>query len=406
MGAQNKEEKQMSMLSDLFRRWLVPAVVIATCAVNSSAFAQGCEIKIGTSGPMSGGAAAWGIAWKAGPEFIAALVNEKGGIDVGGKQCKVKVLSIDGLATTAGGAAAANYFASEGVHAVVGPVLSTEHSGFKGVAARNGIVNFTPTYALDALSPELPLAFKASQGPTTWSPVLIKAAVDRFKFKSVAVIGPNDQSGTDGSRALEKVYAAQGLKTFEEYYQRGTTNFAPLATRIISLNVDTVEIATMPPADQSNLFKQLVEAGWKGIIGSLGGGGEKPILEGTDGTKAVKGVYWLETMDTEQPGAQKLNAEYKRLMKVDAPINSLFLVSANATEIMLAAISKAGTAEDGEKIAKAMEDNQPASQFFGKEGWRGKAQFKINHELAFPVGLGIYEAGKRIGVTGNPIASE
>ena len=396
----------MIFLSGIFPRTIAPSVIILVSLASAPAFAQGCEIKIGTSGPLSGSAAAWGIAYKTGPEFIATLVNEKGGIEVGGKKCLVKVISFDAQATTAGGAAAANYFASEGVHAVVGPVLSTEHTGFKGVAARNGIVNFTPTYALDALGPEFPLVFKASQGPSTWSPVLIKAATERFKPTSIVVIGPNDQSGTDGSRALEKVYAAQGLKTYEEYYQRGTTNFAPLATRILNFNADSIEIATMPPVDQTNLFKQLVEAGWKGVIGSLGGGGEKPLLQGTDDTKAIKGAYWLETMDTEQPGVQKLNAEYKRLMNADRPINSLFLVSSNATEIILAAITKAGTAEDGEKIAKAMESNQPESQFFGKEGWRGKAEFKINHELAFPVGLGIYEDGKRVGVKGYPVPSE
>ena len=391
---------------NIFRRGLAQTVVLAASLASPSAFAQSCEIKIGASGPMSGGAAAWGLAWKAGPDFIAALVNEQGGIDVGGKKCRVAVAYFDALATTAGGAAAANNFASQGIHAVVGPVLSTEHTGFKAPAARSGIVNFTPTYALDALGPQFPLAFKASQGPTTWSPVLIKAAIERFHHKSIMVIGPNDQSGTDGSKALEVVYADQGLKTYQEYYQRGTTNFAPLATRILSFNVDAIEVATMPPADQTNLLKQLTEVGWKGVIGSLGGGGEKPILAGTDDAKAVKGAYWLETMDTEQPGVLKLNSEHKRLMNADAPINALFLVSANATEIMLAAITKAGTADDGEKIAKALESNQPESRFFGKEGWRGVTQFKINHELAFPVGLGIYEDGKRVGVKGHPVASE
>ncbi len=382
------------------------ALVFLVGLASGPVLAQGCEVKIGASGPMAGAAAAWGIAWKTGPEFIAALANEKGGIDVGGKKCAVRVVAFDAGASAAGGAAAANYFASQGVRAVIGPVLSTEHTGFKNISGRLGITHFTPTFALDALAPEFPLAFKASQGPSTWSPVLIKAAVARFGHKSVAVIGPNDQSGTDGSRALAKVYAAQGLTTHEEYYQRGTTNFAPLAARIVSMNVDAIQIATMPPPDQASLFKQLVNAGWKGVIGSLGGGGEKPILDGTSGAKDVRGAYWLEAMDIEQPGARKLNAEYKRLMKADPPINSLFLVSSNATEILLAAITRAGVADDGEKIAKALESAPPETQFFGKQGWRGRAEFKINHELAFPVGLGVYENGVRIGVTGHAVASE
>lgn len=402
-----KEENDMILLPDNIRRGLLPAlIVVAANFAGASAFAQNCEIKIGAAGPYSGGAAAWGLAYKAGPELVAALYNEKGGLPMGDKKCPVKIVSFDSQYTAAGGSAAGNFFASEDVHAVVGPLGSPEHTGFKAVAMRNKIVNFTPTYAVDAIGPEFPFAFKASQAPFAWSPVLIKAAKDRFNHKSIVLIGPNDQGGTDGTRQLQKVYADQGFTTSEEYYQRGTTNFAPLATRIMSLNADAIEVSTVPPVDQTILFKQLIEAGWNGVIGSMGGGGEKPIIEGADSAKHIKGAYWLEVMDTEQPGATKLNEEWRRLMKSEPPVNSLFLVGTNSAEILLKAISVAGTDKDGSKIREALLSTPPESQFFGKEGWRGKTQFKSNQELAFPVGLGIYQDGKRVGVKGIPVPTE
>ena len=42
----------------------------------------------------------------------------------------------------------------------------------------------------------------------------------------------------------------------------------------------------------------------------------------------------------------------------------------------------------------------------GKGGWRGKTQYGINQELAFPVGLGIYQGGKRVGVETVQIPAE
>ena len=36
----------------------------------------------------------------------------------------------------------------------------------------------------------------------------------------------------------------------------------------------------------------------------------------------------------------------------------------------------------------------PESRYLGKAGWRGKAQFGINQEFAFPVGLSFVTDGK------------
>src|SRR3974390_3414191 len=108
--------------------------------------------------------------------------------------------------TSAGGAAAANYFASEGIHVILGPVGSPEVEGFKSVAKRNDIVSFNMTYAKDALGPDYPLTFHQLQAPPTWGPILIKRALDIFHFKKAVLVGPNDQGGTDGTKALAKLY--------------------------------------------------------------------------------------------------------------------------------------------------------------------------------------------------------
>lgn len=396
----------MMVSSCALRRTVAAAALVAGSFISASAFAQTCEVKIGAIGPMSGGAAVYGFALKAGTEFIAAKVNDEGGLPMGDKKCTVKVVSFDAQYTAAGGAAAANYMISEGVSAVTGPLGTPEYLGFRPIAKRANIVAFNPSYTPEAISPEYPLVFHSAQAPQTFAPAILKAAVERFKHKSVVLLGPNDQGGTDGAKALEKIYAAQNFKTYEEYYQRGTTNFAPLVARIMSFNVDAIEVSTVPPVDQTIIFKQLAEAGWKGIVGSMGGGGEKPIAEGTDNGKTVKGAYWVEVMNIEQPGAVKLKEDFRRLMKTEPPVNAHLLVQANATEMILAAISKAGTDKDGEKIGAALRSMQPESRYFGKEGWRGKTQYGINQELAYPVGMGIYADGKRVGVQGVPIASE
>jgi branched-chain amino acid transport system substrate-binding protein len=380
-------------IDSLWRLVLFASVTVL--AIAGAAKAEDCQVKIGAVGPMSGGASAWGLSAKEAAEFVAAQVNASGGLPVGGAKCKVTVATYDAQYTAAGGAAAANFLASEKIHATVGPVGSPETTGFRPVAARNGIVNFSTSYMSDVISPEFPLAFHALQAPVTWGPLLVKKAAEQFKLKNVIILGPNDQGGTDGSNQLKGIYESAGVKASTDFFQRGTTNFAPLATRIMAANPDAVEIATVPPGDAAILVKQLLEAGFDGVIGSLGGVGLKPIEDGAGGIANLKNVYWLETSPVDAPGIVRMREDYRKTFNKDAPTNPLFPVYVLAAEVVLEGISAAGTDSDGEKIAAALRSLTPESRYMGKAGWRGKTIYKINQELTFPPGIGMIIAGQK-----------
>ena len=374
-----------------------------TLAVSS---AQACEIKLGAVGPMSGGASAWGLSAKAGADFGAAITNAAGGLKVGNDTCTVRVVSYDAQYTASGGAAAANFLASEKVHATVGPVGSPETTGFRPVAKRNDIVNFSVSYMSGVIGPDFPLAFHALQAPITWGPILIKQAQEKFGFKSVMIVAPNDQGGTDAGKQLGRMYGDVGVKASEEYYQRGTTNFGAIAQRVIIAKPDTIETSGMPPGDATVFVRQLLEAGYTGFIGSLGGIGSAPIIKGAGGVASLKGFYWLETVPADDPGIIRMKADYERVMKTSPPDNPLWAVCAIAAEQILRAVSIAGTDQDGDKIAAELRKLAPESSYIGKAGWRGISTYGVNQELAFPVGLGFIVDGKNLGVKRVEIPSE
>lgn len=380
------------------------AVLAALSA--GSAVAQDCEIAIGATGPFSGSASAWGLALKSATEFQAALANEAGGLKVGDRTCQVRVVAVDAQCSSAGGAAAANTLAGQGIQAAIGPVCSPETTGFKPVAQRNGQVIFSSSYASDVIGPDFPLTFHLQQGPRAWGPTMIDTALQEFGFKSVMVLGPNDQGGTDAGHKIAEMYQDRGIAATEEYYQRGTTNFAPLATRILNANPDSVEFGATPTADISQIVRQLTQAGYEGIYGGMGGIGIGPVADGAEGIENLKGYYWLELVPVEDPGAVRMREDFQRVMKSAPPENALFYTSAIAAEQLLRAVSIAGTAEDGQKIAKALRGMIPESAYFGKGGWRGRAEYGINQELAFPIGVGIIKDGQKIGVKRVEIPAE
>ncbi|VWB18900.1 amino acid ABC transporter substrate-binding protein [Burkholderia lata] len=376
------------------RSVVMSGLAVAVCAVSLPVAAQECTIKLGVAGPMTGGGASWGLSEKAATEFEAAWTNARGGLPVGNRKCKVSVVSVDTQSTVAGGAAAANYLASQGVHAVVGPVISPEITGFRPVAKRNGVVSFTPSFASDVLNPEFPLVFHEIQSPVVWAPAAVKAARDRFKLKTAVVIGPNDQGGTDPGKALAKTYNEAGVKTTTEWYQRGTANFAPIVVRLMGMNVDAVELGGMPPGEGAILVKQMREAGYNGAFGRMGAGGDV-VIANAGGIGKQKAFYWFDHIPTDSPGIKKLDADFEATMKRPLPEMALWYNEQIAAEMLLKAISAAGTDQDGEKIAAALRTMTPESRYVGKAGWRGKAQYGINQELSFPVAVNFVVSGKR-----------
>lgn len=396
------------MLSGIRKSATLLALLAATCLTGPGAFAQECTVKMGAANPYSGPASAWGLARKSGAELVIGLTNEAGGLQMGNRKCKVVLLAYDSLMTPAGGAAAANYFASESVGASIGPTGSPEHTAFKTAVTtkRLKIMHSTPAFANDALGPDFPLVFHDVQNAYAWGEPLAKEGLKRFKFTHVVNIGPNDQAGTDMSKASGSVYRKLGLRVSEEYYQRGTTNFAPLVQRIMNLGADAVEIAPLPPGDLMTMTRQLLAAGFKGVFASLGGAGPSALIQGAGGEQNIKAYFWIEFVPLDDAGPVRMRAEFQRLSKKPAPDNALFYTAAIMTEQILRAISAAGTDSDGEKIAAELRKLTPNSTFLGAGGWRGKSQFGINQELTFAAGMGLIVDGKRLPVQRVDIPAE
>ncbi|HVZ09901.1 ABC transporter substrate-binding protein [Rhodopila sp.] len=381
-------------------------LLIATAlALPVAAHAQPCELKIGAMGPMSGGAAQWGLAMLTAAQFAAAEVNQAGGVKIDGKPCKVTVVPYDSKYTADGAAAGSNALAAQDIHVIIGPVGSPEATGIKPVAARNGQIAWNAAYAKNALEPKYPLMFHIAPGPAAWADAMIKRVMKDFPMKSVALIAPNDQGGTDIATVDAEAYRANGLKTTEEYYQRGTTNFAPIVTRILAANPDVVDTASSPPGDAGVIVKQLRLAGFKGPIGRLGGPGTDEILRVSGGIDVLQNFYWFETVPTDDPKVKAIDDEYRKLMGKDPVGGTSFWADLPAARMTLKAIGIAGT-DDAQKVAAALRTLPVEDPNIGKGYWGGKKQFGIAQELQFPFGVGIIKDGKNLGVERQDVKPE
>ncbi len=383
----------------MHRTLLAAATAVCVTGATASAWAQDCELKIGSMGPMSGGAAQWGLAMDAAANLAAAEVNTEGGLRVGDKKCHVTVVAYDSKYTADGAAAGANALAAQGIHFIIGPVGAPEATGIKPVAARNEQIAWNASYAKDALSTKYPLMFHMGPGPGAWADAVIKQALKYFKIQSVALIAPNDQGGTDIVSVDEVAYKDNGIKTSSEYYQRGTTNFAPIITRILAANPDAVDTASSPPGDAGVIVKQLRLAGFTGPIGRNGGPGTAEILRVCGGIDVLKDFYWYEAQPPNTPQMRAIDEEYKKLLGKDQTFGTSMWSNLPGARMTLKAIEVAGTTDDVQKVAEALRHLPVDDPNMGKGVWSGQKQFGIAQELMFPFGVGIIKDGKEVGVT-------
>ncbi|CAM4000976.1 Amino acid/amide ABC transporter substrate-binding protein, HAAT family (TC 3-A1-4-) [Bordetella tumbae] len=372
---------------------LVGLVAACTIAALPGVAAANCEIKIGATGPLSGAATQWGLAIKGAADYVAAEVNAKGGMKVGDETCQLRVVAIDAKYTAEGAAAAANNFVSQGVKFILGPMGSPEVTGMKPIATRNKMLMMSDSYARDAIGPRWPLTFHIGPGPAAWGDPIVKHAKQTFGIKSALTIAPNDQAGTDVAEVVAAIYEKNGVPTKLEYYQRGTTNFAPIVTRIMASNPDTVDTVSTPPGDAGILVKQLRQAGYKGVIGRLGGPGTVEIARVAGGMDVLRDFYWFEPVFIDE-NVLKLQESYKTLLKAEPPENNFFYLFVAGGRALVQAIEKAGTYSDADKVAEVLRKLDVVDPNLGEGKWIGQATYKINQELSLPFGIGTILGGK------------
>ncbi|PWL18493.1 ABC transporter substrate-binding protein [Falsochrobactrum shanghaiense] len=372
-------------------RLMCGALLASTAFVGSSV---ACELKIGSPAVLSGPAAQWGLALRGAVEFVAKETMEEKRLVIDGTECTVSTHVIDSKYTAEGAASAMSALAADGVKVIVGAVGSPEVTGMKPVATRNRMVAMVNSFAKNAIGPQWPSVFHIGPGPSAWASPIIDAGLERFKFDTVAIVAPNDQGGTDIASVNAQIFKDKGLSVTEEYYQRGTTNFAPIITRIMSTNPGALDLASSPAGDAGIIVKQLRQAGFTGPVFRLGGPGFDEIARVAGGVDVLKDFLWYEPVYMDD-NLRALEEKYQKLMGSPRPENSDFFRWVFAARMMVKAAQAAGSVDDSEKIAAALRELPVEDENIGKGYWIGESFFGINQEMSYPFAIGVVENGEQ-----------
>jgi branched-chain amino acid transport system substrate-binding protein len=372
-------------------KFIAAAVFSATFALSSySASAE--TLKLGVLATLSGAGTAWGLSMQGAAELAAEDVNSKGGLEVAGKKYKVEVVAYDDHYKAADALTAFNRLVfDDGVKFVVGPLGSAPALAVLPVATENKVITMTMAFTPKALSAEAKYSFRPVIPSDVFSDPQVKWVVEKLGAKRIGGLFPNDESGQQVAAANEAGYVAVGAKfVAKEFFERERVDFIPLLTRVLAQNIDAFELDGNSPQTAGLLVKQLRELGYKGPIIRTGGDATADLLK-IAGKEATENVYVHQPINPESAAIQQYTKRFEDKYKI--PLNAFSPFFYANLQMLFAAMQKAGTVTDIDKVRETLLGLKDFDTVLGKVNWMGQEQWKSNQQLDAPFYVALIKGG-------------
>ena len=364
------------------REFLIAAT--ASLATPRLGFAADNILKVGVFAPLSGAAASWGLGAKWVGEQAAAEINGKGGVKAGGKTYQIEVIAYEnGYNSAEGGKAAQAMLNRDGVRFIIQGIGTAPVKALQSLSERTGALLMQIAWGKSVKGPQAPLTFTNSNTPfELFGPLFDLVKRRHPDAKTVALLNPNDATGQEVEEEAVKQYKARGYTiAASTWYERGTTEFQPIATKLAQTKADIMDLSGAPPADSGTVYRELAVQGWKGIKVQSSGTGADAMVK--VGGVAVEDVYMGNAADfgglTATPIQRKLNEGAIQILH--EPVNILHMGAWDGLMAIKAGM-EATDSIDPKKIAKALptlifESSYGPTAFGGKETYGSPQQMLV-----------------------------
>lgn len=379
-----------------FRKTLVAAVGALTLLAAPGVKAQE-TLKLGLSSPLSGAAASWGLGMEWVAKQAAQSVNDAGGVKVRGKSYKFEIVSYDNKYNAAEGTKVAQTLLNrDGVRYVIGTLGTAPTMALQSLSERKGVLMFTTAWGASIKGPKFPLTFTQLNTPGEILPPLYSFIKKQHpSIKTVAILNPNDATGKETEVVARAMWESLGVKVISnDWYERGTREFQPIAAKMVTQKPDVVDLSVAPPGDSGIIFKELKVLGWSGIkIVAAGTSAETMMKIGGD---AVDGVYMGLSADFDGPQATPVQRKLNVGMKA-AIGESMNVIHISPYDAIMAL--KAGMEAANSLDSKAIAAVLPKIVFetsYGKTAFGGKATYGSAQHILVPIIVTQVKNGKLI----------
>jgi branched-chain amino acid transport system substrate-binding protein len=334
--------------------------LVAGVALGLSMSAMAAEpIKIGVSGPFTGGSAPMGVSMRDGVRLAVAEINAKGGVM--GRHLQV-VERDDEAKPERGVQIAQELINKEHVAATVGYIntgvalASQRFYQQAKIPVMNNVATGSIVTKQFASQPEN-YVFRNSANDTIQSTMIAEEAIRRG-FKKPAILADSTNYGQLGREDLEKVLAAKSVKPVAvEKYNIGDVDMTSQLLRAKQAGADAVLTYGIGP-ELAQIANGMQKLGWKvPIIGSW----TLAMANFIDNAGANGNGTRMPQTFIQNPDTPKRKAFIDAYVKAYNPPGGRMPSAVSAAQgydsiyLLAAAIQQAGST-DGPKIAAALEE--------------------------------------------------
>ncbi len=339
-------------------KWFLTAAAV-TFAMAGAAIAAD-PIKIGLSGPFTGGSSSMGVSMRDGVKLAVAEINKNGGVL--GRQLVV-VERDDEAKNEVSVQIAQELINKEEVIATLGFIntgVALASQRFYQEAEIPVINNVaTGTAVTQQFIPPKDKAnyiFRNAANDTIQSAMIAEEAVKRQGFKKPAILADSTNYGQLGRQDLEKALATMGIKPVAtEKFNIGDTDMTAQLLRAKEAGADVILTYAIGP-ELAQIANGMAKLGWKvPMIGSWTLSMASFIdTAGANGEGAMMPQTFIQLGDT--PKRKAFIDAYQAAYKVDripSPVSAA--QGYDSVYLLAAAITQAGST-DGKKVREALEN--------------------------------------------------
>lgn len=310
-------------------------------------------ITIGTTGPLTGGAASYGISVKQGAEIAIEEINKAGGVKLGDKSYNFALQFEDDEASEEKAVTAYNTLLDKKVDVIMGAVTSGSSLAIADLTKKDNLLQLTPSGSAAGITANDNVFRLCFTDPLQGK--MIADYVVNQGYESVAVLYNNaDEYSTGVYEAFKSELEESGnaaLLVAEESFVTGDVEFSSQLTKIKATDAKLIFVPAYYEA-AAYIAKQVKDLGVEAdIVGSDGWDG---VLGQVTDTSVLDGIVFLTPFYPTDPNAnvQAFVKSYKE--KYNNAVPDQFAADAYDSVYVLKAAFEKAESKDTEALIKAM----------------------------------------------------
>ena len=382
------------------RNFIATSLLSALMAAGfcSAALAANPVLKIGFVGVTSGPAASWGISNQRSMETSADLINEAGGVKIGGTTYDVKIVAFDDQKDPKRAIAGMEKMAQEGIHYVVGPNVDDGAAAVRPVAEQKGIMYFPYAFPKSLYTKPASNAILGMVANYQSGPAIYKYLMKEKAIKKVAFVAANESDPLSQRDSGAVAAKAAGLQVVSANvtYQVDTTDFTPVLLPVIKTAPDLLVLSGVSPAHAPQLIRSAREMGYKGLISTETAQDANVLKEGAG--KLANGFISVGGASTPQLASDKMREFVTRYKKKFGEYNDESNTKVYALAYILETLkaNPKGLA-DVKEFQKTMDTFQAPNPYMvgdAKLKYVGMTSFGQKRQVSVPLVVNVYKDGK------------